>query len=158
MIYQVIFDITNEHVIANNILILICLAMLCALVLKGNHRIVLNYRRENTIASKPIINVLVLFIGGLFFVNSCFTISNYQDLISADKYLVEGVVKNYIPPGLRGGSPEHFCVENICFSYHDSIDTGGFNQTRLFGGPVKDGLHVKVTYVGGIITKLEIEQ
>jgi hypothetical protein len=70
--------------------------------------------------------------------------------------VVEGIVTDFRPMPATGHSIETFCVSGVCFSYSDYIITSGFNQTSSHGGPIREGLPVRVTYVGDTIVKLEI--
>lgn len=70
--------------------------------------------------------------------------------------VVEGVVKDFKPHHIGGRGPEKFCVSDTCFAYSNSIVTEGFNTTQASGGPIRDGLPVRVTYVGGSIVRLEV--
>jgi len=51
---------------------------------------------------------------------------------------------------------ERFCVSGVCFAYSDFVITSGFNNTSSHGGPIREGLPVRVTYVGDMIVKLEV--
>jgi len=70
--------------------------------------------------------------------------------------IAEGPVTNFKPMPYSGHAMERFCVLAECFEYSDYVITGGFNNTASHGGPIKEGLPVRVTYVGGVIVKLEI--
>jgi hypothetical protein len=70
--------------------------------------------------------------------------------------VVEGTVKNFVAMPATGHAMEKFCVREACFQYSDFAITAGFNNTASHGGPIKDGLPVRVTYVGGAIVKLEV--
>jgi hypothetical protein len=71
------------------------------------------------------------------------------------RYLVaEGLVENFV----SGPKQESFTVGNRSFSYADSVVTAGFRHTASHGGPVHEGLYVRVTYVGNLILRLEIAQ
>ena len=59
---------------------------------------------------------------------------------------------------LQGPEWERFCVEDKCFQYSDSDTGAGFNNTSSHGGPIKSGLHVRVTFVANTIVKLEVAQ
>ena len=69
--------------------------------------------------------------------------------------VVEGIVANF-KPKLSGRGMESFCVSGTCFEYSDNVVTAGFNYTAYYGGPIRDGLRVRVTYVGNAIVKLEV--
>jgi hypothetical protein len=55
-----------------------------------------------------------------------------------------------------GHANEHFTVCGVPFSYSDYVVTEGFNRTSSHGGPMREGLWVRITYVGDIIARLEI--
>jgi len=88
------------------------------------------------------------------------TFFEYLSLKSAkDKgraQVVEGRVINFIPMPAEGHAMEKFCVQDRCFEYSDFAITAGFNNTASHGGPIKEGLPVRVTYVGSAIVKLEV--
>lgn len=57
--------------------------------------------------------------------------------------MVTGTVTN-----LRSGfKSECFNVEQIQFCYSGYVLTGGFNQTVNNGGPIRDGLRVRISYM-----------
>ena len=70
--------------------------------------------------------------------------------------VVEGDVKEFVPMPYEGHAEETFVVSGRYFSYSDYDETKGFNQTQSHGGPMKEGLHVRITHVDGTILKLEI--
>ena len=70
--------------------------------------------------------------------------------------IVEGVVTNFKPMPVTGHAMEKFCVSDACFEYSDYVIVGGFNNTASHGGPIREGLSVRVTYVGNSILKLEV--
>jgi hypothetical protein len=72
--------------------------------------------------------------------------------------VVEGVVTDFKPMPAAGHAMESFCVSGVCFDYSDYVVTAGFNQTSSHGGPIRDGLPVRVTYVGNTIVKLEVAE
>ena len=78
--------------------------------------------------------------------------------------VVTGVVRDFVPMPATGHADEQFCVQDACFHYSDYEVTGGFNNTSSHGGPIREGLPVRITYVeyprerGNKIVKLEIER
>ena len=71
--------------------------------------------------------------------------------------VVEGPVKQFVPGPFQGRKhPESFVVNNYRFSYEDNYSALGFSQTRKLGGPIKEGLQVRIAHVEGTIIKLEI--
>jgi hypothetical protein len=70
--------------------------------------------------------------------------------------VVEGPVMDFVPMPKAGHSSEKFCVSGTCFAYSDYRVTSGFNNTSSHGGPIREGLPVRVTHVGDVIVKLEV--
>ncbi|MGH9970245.1 MAG: hypothetical protein ACREBG_20950 [Pyrinomonadaceae bacterium] len=56
----------------------------------------------------------------------------------------------------EGHADETFVVDGHRFSYSDYDETKGFNRTQSHGGPMREGLQVRITHVDGSIVKLEI--
>jgi hypothetical protein len=67
-----------------------------------------------------------------------------------------GIVTNFVPMPEAGHAMERFCVSDKCFEYSDYVVTAGFNNTSSHGGPIRTGRPVRVSYVGNVITKLEV--
>jgi uncharacterized protein YqgC (DUF456 family) len=72
--------------------------------------------------------------------------------------VVEGLVTNFVPMPVTGHAVESFCVSAACFNYSDFAVTAGFNRTSSHGGPIREGLPVRITYLGNTILKLEVGQ
>ncbi len=70
--------------------------------------------------------------------------------------VVEGPVTDFVPMPYTGHSEESFVVGDHQFSYSDYIVTDGFHNTTSHGGPIHQGLYVRVSYVGNTILKLEV--
>jgi hypothetical protein len=70
---------------------------------------------------------------------------------------VEGVVLHFVPMPYTGHAMERFCVSTTCFAYSDYVITGGFNNTRSHGGPIHEGLRVRIKHVDDVIVRLEVE-
>lgn len=77
----------------------------------------------------------------------------------------EGTVERFVPMPRHGRAMESFCIGAACFTYSDFVLTSGFNNAASRGGPIKNGIKARVTFVGidhmaklrNIIIKLEIE-
>lgn len=72
--------------------------------------------------------------------------------------VAEGRVTHFVPMPYTGHALEKFCVQSACFSYSDYVLNPGFNHTSSHGGPIHEGLPVRVTYTGNTILRLEIGQ
>ena len=81
-------------------------------------------------------------------------------LESGEHEVVEGVVEDFAPMPYRGGKHESFTVGGVRFSYSDYNVSPAFNRSRSHGGPIREGLPVRIAYVAresqNPILKLEI--
>jgi hypothetical protein len=68
--------------------------------------------------------------------------------------VVEGTVMVDFEAG--GGRTECIAVAERRFCYSDSPSDTGFNRTRAFGGPMRDGLQVRIRSIGQTIVRLEV--
>jgi hypothetical protein len=88
------------------------------------------------------------------------SMQSHKELIgqlnSTNAKVVEGRVSQFVSSPYSGHADERFCVQGSCFSYSDYVLTGGFNRTSSHGGPIREGLPVRVTYFDNTILKLEI--
>ncbi|MDF1641641.1 hypothetical protein [Thalassolituus oleivorans] len=78
------------------------------------------------------------------------------DYIAGKFDVVEGVVENFDPMPASGHKMESFTVGGVKFEYSDFVVTPGFNNATSKGGPIQEGMPVKISYIGNIILKLEI--
>jgi hypothetical protein len=70
--------------------------------------------------------------------------------------VVEGRVTSFRPMPYEGHQDECFSVRSQTFCYSDYGVTAGFNNSASHGGPIREGLPVRVSYVGNTIVRLEI--
>ncbi len=72
--------------------------------------------------------------------------------------VVVGRVENFTPAPAEGHRDETFTVAGVRFAYSDYVITGGFNQSQSHGGPLRDGLLVRIHYLppSNTIVKLEV--
>ena len=87
---------------------------------------------------------------------------------SGKGHTVEGPVEQFVPGSFVSKRPESFIVNGIGFHYSEGIDFGGFNETAERGGPMHEGLQVRIEYVrsndvfpqaidiGNVITRIEV--
>lgn len=89
------------------------------------------------------------------------TLPEYLDLRSAIKEgrasVVEGYVTNFRPMPYQGHQDECFSVSEKTFCYSDYGVTAGFNNSTSHGGPIREGLQVRISYIEGTIIRLEIK-
>jgi len=88
------------------------------------------------------------------------TYGQYSRMVDAARTgrvdVVEGNVTDFKPMPASGHAMERFCVRGKCFEYSDFVVTSGFNNTSSHGGPIREGIPVRVTYTGKDIVKLEV--
>lgn len=72
--------------------------------------------------------------------------------------VVEGAVIRFVPMPKGGHAMETFEVDGHRFRYSDYAVSAGFNNTTSHGGPIHEGLHVRIAEVDGLIARLEIEK
>ena len=91
---------------------------------------------------------------------SCGLYAEYAGLRSAlrtGSYLtVEGVVTEFVPGRSDGHPAESFVVNGHRYEYSPYIVTSGFSQIQSHGGPIREGLRVRIADVDGTIARLEV--
>ena len=70
--------------------------------------------------------------------------------------VVEGYVVDFVPQGADGHPIERFRVNSTRFEYSRSNITSAFHHTAIEGGPIRDGIFVRIADVNGKIARLEI--
>jgi len=70
--------------------------------------------------------------------------------------VVEGEIHNFRPMPPSGHGDESFTVNGIAFVYSDFVMSPGFHQTSFRHGPIREGLHVRIHFLGNDIARLEI--
>jgi hypothetical protein len=69
---------------------------------------------------------------------------------------IDGIVENFSPYNLQNHiSVERFQIDDHVFSYSPNEIRPGFRQTQERGGPIQNGLYLRVSFVGDTITHLE---
>lgn len=90
------------------------------------------------------------------------TFSDYQAAVTAmqnhQAAIVEGVVTDFHPMPAGGHANESFIVNGVKFEYSDFLITAGFNNTASHGGPVREGLEVRIWHQRGEILRLDIKK
>jgi len=72
-----------------------------------------------------------------------------QALASPQTPVVEGPVTNFHPEPFGGHNDESFSVAGVPFFYSEYRITGAFNQPASHGGPIHEGLNVRIHYLKG---------
>lgn len=79
-----------------------------------------------------------------------------QQLAEGRAEVVEGPVTIDFEVG--GGKNECIAVADRRFCYSDWVLTPGFNRTRALGGPMRNGLQVRISSIGDTIVRVEAAQ
>jgi hypothetical protein len=80
----------------------------------------------------------------------------YRDTLRCGRAnIVEGVVTHFDPEPPEGHHEESFNVSGQHFHYSQYVLNSGFNQSRGAGGPMREGLQVRIAYIDGQILRLE---
>lgn len=72
--------------------------------------------------------------------------------------VVEGPVMNFHPMPFSGHANESFVVNGVKFEYSDYGVTAGFNNSASHGGPIREGLVVRIWHFRGRILRLDIKE
>jgi hypothetical protein len=121
-------------------------------------------RRQTTHRLSPMRRV-VMYLGAVFsilWVLATFlgTFSEYWTLRQALRLghfeIVEGKVVDFVPMPPQGHAMERFTVNGHHYEYSDFVVTAGFNNTQSHGGPIREGIIVRIRDVNGQIARLEI--
>jgi hypothetical protein len=90
------------------------------------------------------------------------TFSDYwelrQSLRSGQFEVIEGTVVDFVPMPAHGHAMESFTVNGHRYEFSDYVVTAGFNNTQSHGGPIREGLTVRIADVRGKIARLEIRR
>jgi hypothetical protein len=70
--------------------------------------------------------------------------------------VVEGYVEHFRPMPYEGHQDECFSVRSETFCYSDYEIQSGFNHSTSHGGPIRQGLPIRVSYYSGRILRLEV--
>ena len=109
------------------------------------------------------LKVVILTLGSMWvFMTFALTYGDYrnccQTLASGKASYVEGSVDNFVPMPVQGHANEKFTVMGVPFNYSDYEVEAGFNNASSHGGPIRQGLPVRIWYIGNEIVKLEIKK
>ena len=131
------------------------------------------FRNREAPATAPRAPVLSRFLRNAPLILACFTLTvalfffavgstrgaRYR-LNHGDYVVVEGVVSDFVPGDWIGHRHELWRVrsrdQDHWYSYSESAKTEGFGQTQQQGGPIHNGVHVRIADVDGLIARLEV--
>jgi hypothetical protein len=170
MDYIVVFDITKTqpdwHLPVFALCFVLAGAVTLTLTVVSRFWNIPFYKRPKTIVAFGFRLVYSLFFFGFAVygatVTSWSTFQNYAIDRTAyehgDFKVVEGPVENFHPMPVEGHDLESFTVKGQKFEYSDFVISPGFHNATSRGGPILEGLPVRISYVKNDIVKLEIKK
>lgn len=69
-----------------------------------------------------------------------------------------GPITDFHPMPSSGHPDESFIVQGARFEYSENEVTAGFNGTVAVGGPLREGLLVRIWHVNGEILRLDVKK
>lgn len=63
---------------------------------------------------------------------------------------------DFVPQPCNGKGMERFEVQGRIFEYSDYRVTPGFRTSVCNGGPIREGLRIRVSHSGNLILRLEV--
>jgi hypothetical protein len=109
-------------------------------------------RKTTSRLSVPKIGYILCAASLLF---AAFEVGNYfADRQKAVRLLNSGIVTNFRPMPPEGHQLESFEIAGQVFSYSDYVSTPCFNNTSSHGGPIRQGLELRIWYVDNCILKI----
>lgn len=85
------------------------------------------------------------------------TYRKYRHALTSGEYeMLEGRVERFAPMPTGGHAPERFTLRGKDFSYTDYAASPFFHKTQADGGPIHEGVYLKVAYVDGNIIRVEV--
>jgi hypothetical protein len=159
--YKVVFDVANVSFAPWRAAWPFALAIILALGVLSIIRLVFSPRER---ASLRAYRLFLSWLAALAVLASAATIAikrrQYTQMLKWEaehQYrVVEGIVTNFVPEGPGGHPVESFSVNGISFFYSTAFDTPAFHWSARAGGPVRDGLQVRIAEHQGAILRLEI--
>jgi hypothetical protein len=97
---------------------------------------------------------------GVFVLNLCIRYMEFARLRNAVRNGRYSVVVGDVTDFRSGDThrPETFVVDGHSYSYSSSWSSVAFNRDSASGGPIRQGLRLRITDVGGAIVKLEVAE
>lgn len=150
MNYSIVYDVARTPFRWFTVIPIIAV-ILFGFILVLFPKLITKLSNQKSAAAVKIFGVVAIILGLFLFIGEFGEIRKqwrYRYLaVTGNCRIVEGIVNNFIPMPIGGHSLEQFTVNNIRFGYSDFIITGGFNNTSSYGGPIKEGLQVRICYI-----------
>jgi branched-subunit amino acid transport protein len=172
--FSVVFDAADSFVparlpfiLAFAVAILGACVIAALLVRQESQRRALNGGRTRIGITSLVVTLFIIITGSVIVVMvTGLSSASAQDTARAieSSAVVEGSVEHFHPMPGGGHDSERFEVAGVHFEYSHWSISQGFNQDVTVGGPIREGLYVRIHYVRladesfGTIVRLEIRQ
>jgi hypothetical protein len=109
------------------------------------------------------LSIVSMIIGVLTFSIDMLVYKDYlylKKLLLTNQYkIMEGRPERFLYLAQGGHGKESFYLNGIKFEYADNLNPNlGFHRTVAYGGPIKEGVYIKICYYNNHILKLEIRK
>jgi len=152
-----VFDILTDGYRAWWVPIVVLLMAGAALVINNTVGIAPAGRPQYRRMFDTIFVVSGLCVAGLIFWATYSDYAHLRNAVRSGNFeVVEGTVSQFAPADSGDHVPETFAVGKHRYQYSWAVITAGFHRTAPHGGPIRDGLHVRIYDVSGQIARLEI--
>lgn len=121
-------------------------------------------RKPRTAGKQRLLAALLALaiVGGLWQLGYRYHVSRHFYRYYGPYATIEGAVKNYKAFSTTGTAGEQFEVNGTPFGYVDSFQYRCFHKSAANGGPIREGLPVRISYAaqryGNCIVKLEVAE
>jgi len=163
--YHTVFTFLQKPAESSQEFVMVPVILIVVGVVVGTVTII-RRRAVGRVRSFRLIVVSIFFvIFGAYFLHSVSGVAAWRrdrydglkNLYLAGQYSVaEGTVTNFHPMPASGHDYETFSVNGVPFSFSDFDGSPCFNNTASHGGPMREGLRVRLAYSGNCILKLEV--
>jgi hypothetical protein len=152
--YVTVFDITKEgYRCCWPAFLGLPLALLCGVTLAL-------LRRLRVLVPLWIIAFVCMFSFAWTISSLLATVPRTHHLLFAARHghceITEGVVTNFSAMPYEGHQDESFVVGDTYFCYSDYDVRPGFHKSQSHGGPIHEGLQVRILHLGNEIARLDI--
>ena len=167
MDYEVVFEITLRGlgITTSAFIGLVLIAFGLLIYIYPNILYMFPYQQSNRWSEKRIRTFLVFWLAfAVLWTATTFFVTYSKQKVFREAYangeyeVTEGIVSNFDPMPRSGHKMESFTVSGTKFEYSDFVVTPGFNNATSRGGPIHDGLPVRISHVGNVILKLEVSK
>ena len=158
--YNVVFDVVEQgyHAWRDALLPVLAVAAMALLWERAARRYgVTDAERRN---GRVIVGTgaVVFTLFSVYLLNE--TWSEYEEFVqrlrSGDYRTVTGPITDFQPGDVPGHRSEHVRVNGVFFNYGTAEITSAFNRTAGRGGPMREGLQVRLAVSGDRIIRVEI--